>query len=638
MYQTYVPLMNYSVTPQTRKTYLKQFKEAKVNKIFLSVFGYGDDPATDFVMAAALRENIDFFRREGIEAGVWIGRTIGHGGELSFGADYLPDLSSYTKMMGLSGQEAKGVCCPYDENFRKRIAAYVSAIATSGAKIVLLDDDFRISHGSKEYYCACDLHMAKIRELCGENISREELRELAFSQKANKYRAAWLKAQGESLELLAADIRAAVDRVAPDVRVGLCSSPDLVGVDGTDPVKLAGLLAGECTKPFFRMSGAPYWAVVGKKRPLATIIEMTRLQAYLSRERGGAEMISEGDTYPRPRYNVPASLLEMFDAALRIDGQFDGILKYMVDYNGSPEFETSYLCRHTKNLAVMERLDEMFGGKQMLGVNVSTRKDLLADADLEMGAMPRHLYYSMAGAMMALNSVPSMYGAGGICRAIFGEEARHVDLAELEKGAILDGIAAQILTDRGVDVGLAARLTFKEDNVLYLTDAEERERAFATPSGVRYAPMKLSQDAKVVCKMEFKEGTEPFAYTYESASGARFLVYSFDGTALPRDTGMFRGYLQQQVLKNGIEWISGKRLPAFISHCPGLYMMCKGDGKKMAVALFNFFADSVDEPVIRLDRAYANIRFLGCSGKLEGDTVVLDAPIYAYTFAAFEVW
>ncbi len=637
MYQMYVPLMNQSVTPQTRETYLKQFKAAKIDKIFLAVFGYGADPATDFVTAASLRENIDFFHREGIEAGVWIGRTIGHGGELSFGADYLPDLSSYTKMMSLSGEEAEGVCCPYDENFRKRIATYVSAIATSGAKIVLLDDDFRISHGSKAYYCACDLHMAKIRELCGENVSREELRELAFSQKANKYRDAWLKAQGESLELLAADIRAAVDRVAPDVRVGICSSPDLLGLDGADPVKLAGLLAGACTKPFFRLSGAPYWAVKGKK-PLPTIIEMNRLQAYLFRERGEAEMISEGDTYPRPRYNVPASLLEMFDAALRIDGQLDGILKYMVDYNGSPEFETSYLCRHTKNLAVMEQLDEMFGGKQMLGVNVSTRKDLLVDADLEMGAMPRQFYYSMAGAMMALNSVSSVYGAGGICRAVFGEEARHIDLSELEKGAILDGIAAQILTDRGVDVGLAARLTFKEDNVLYLTDTKERERAFVRPSEVRYAPMKLSADAKVVCKMGVGEGTEPFAYTYENASGVRFLVYSFDGTALPRNTGVFRGYLQQQVLNNGIEWISGKRLPAFISHCPDLYVMCKGDGQKMAVALFNFFADSVDEPVIRLDRAYANIRFLGCSGKLKGDAVVLDAPLYAYTFAAFEVW
>jgi hypothetical protein len=33
----------------------------------------------DLRTAEALRENIEFFGREGIEAGVWIGYTIGHG-------------------------------------------------------------------------------------------------------------------------------------------------------------------------------------------------------------------------------------------------------------------------------------------------------------------------------------------------------------------------------------------------------------------------------------------------------------------------------------------------------------------------------------------------------------------------------
>ena len=58
----------------------------------------------------------------------------------------------------------------------------------------------------------------------------------------------------------------------------------------------------------------------------------------------------------------------------------------------------------------------------------------------------------------------------------------------------------------------------------------------------------------------------------------------------------------------------------------------------MSVALFNFFADSVDEPVITLDKEYSNIRFINCDGRLEGDRVILDKPIYAYTLAAFEVW
>ena len=39
-----------------------------------------------------------------------------------------------------------------------------------------------------------------------------------------------------------------------------------------------------------------------------------------------------------------------------------------------------------------------------------------------------------------------------------------------------------------------------------------------------------------------------------------------------------------------------------------------------------------------LDKEYSNIRFINCDGRLEGDRVILDKPIYAYTLAAFEVW
>ena len=58
----------------------------------------------------------------------------------------------------------------------------------------------------------------------------------------------------------------------------------------------------------------------------------------------------------------------------------------------------------------------------------------------------------------------------------------------------------------------------------------------------------------------------------------------------------------------------------------------------MAVALFNLFADSVDEPVITLDREYTNIRFINCEGRIEGNKVILHTPIYSNTLAAFEVW
>lgn len=44
-----------------------------------------------------------------------------------------------------------------------------------------------------------------------------------------------------------------------------------------------------------------------------------------------AEIVAEGDVYPRPRYHCPASYLELFDAFVRADGQCTGNMKYMLD-------------------------------------------------------------------------------------------------------------------------------------------------------------------------------------------------------------------------------------------------------------------------------------------------------------------
>ena len=386
--------------------------------------------------------------------------------------------------------------------------------------------------------------------------------------------------------------------------------------------------------PFIRTHGAPYWTRSGK-RHLLSVFELARAFAFLC-DSDGVEMISEGDTYPRPRYIVPSSYLEAFDAVMRVDGHHDGILKYMVDYSASPEFETSYLRYHTNNLPFMEQISKMFDSKDMLGVNVTCHRDLFDAADLEMGLAG---YYpdALAGTAMAFGGVPTVYGEGGMCRAVFGEEARHISLSEIEKGGIIDAIAAQILSDRGVDVGLENCVEFVNSRVSYLTNEECNERAYVNLPLIRYADIKTSADVRTVCNACLGNEVKRLAYVYENPEGARFLVYCFDSMALPKDSGIYRGYLQQKIIREGVEWISGKKLPAFIEGCPDTYLMCKGKDGRMAVAIFNMYADTIEVPVIKLDSEYSSIRFLNCSGSLDRDRVILNTPIHAYTFVAFEV-
>ena len=59
--------------------------------------------------------------------------------------------------------------------------------------------------------------------------------------------------------------------------------------------------------------------------------------------------MAEGDVYPRPRINCPASYLEGFDTAIRASGCTDGILKYGLDYTANADYETGYARFHERN-------------------------------------------------------------------------------------------------------------------------------------------------------------------------------------------------------------------------------------------------------------------------------------------------
>ena len=99
---------------------------------------------------------------------------------------------------------------------------------------------------------------------------------------------------------------------------------------------------------------------------------------------------------------------------------------------------------------------------------------------------------------------------------------------------------------------------------------------------------------------------------------------------------VYSSYLRSKQIENAIELFGGERLPAYSYGNPGLYIIAKKDDCLMAVGLWNIFADKIFEPVIELDREYSKIEFINCSGRLEGNKVILSEMI-PFSFAGFEV-
>jgi hypothetical protein len=550
-------------------------------------------------------------------------------------------------MRSVLGKEHHERICPTDKEFVKFSQEYVRSFARCGVDIIMFDDDYTfnfLDDGGPG--CLCDGHIAMINEIIGEKKSREELTELIMSGGKNKYRDAYLKANGDSFRDFAKAIRDAVDEINPSIRVGKCSCMASWDIDGTTPDEIARILAGN-TKPFYRFIGAPYWAVrTSFGVSLQDAVELERMESSW-KTGDDIEVFAEGDAYPRPRYNCPASYLEGFDTAIRASGCTDGILKYGIDYNSEPYYEQGYAKFHERNREIYKGIDEMFADKKHVGVRVYESMNKIADMEMETavnkGADIEYMFQPKAARTLAHNSIPSTYEGEGICGIVFDENARALPLSALKNGLILDISAAEILTARGIDVGIKKigdRCSGQIERNL-----KTGNKICHYMESITVFDNEYNDNINILSVLETESGDLPLSYLYENADGNKFLVFNansrLNGEGRRKNTrfgpeSVFRNYERSRQIAEFIEWSSGQKLPAYVYGCPEMYIQCKESDGKLAVGLWNFFADEAFDFTVELSEEYSNIKFLNCKGELCGNKIKIES-IPAFGFGFFEV-
>ncbi|MBQ2956482.1 MAG: hypothetical protein IJE08_08465 [Clostridia bacterium] len=626
MYQVQIPVINLNVNCEEA---LKEIRRAGAGRVWLAP-ARGIEP--EEVLSAeleTLRRNMAFFEKNGLEVGVWIS-SLGHGGTLvQDDPGALVRAGRYEKMVGLEGTTCEDSFCPTDEAFVEDYVGWIGRLAETGAKMIMLDDDYRLSLRRCGNGCCCDRHMKEYCERVGETVTRDQLKELVFSGGPSKYRTAWLEMCHDSLIGLAKKIRARVDEVNPETRVGVCAVMTTWDVDGVNAMELTRALAGN-TKPFLRTIGAPYWSAnEPKTRRLGYVISMNRMQRYWC-EHSGVELFSEGDVYPRPRYMTPASYLEMYDMALRADGGWDGILKYMIDYSSSEQYEHGYVDRMVRNRPVYDWIETHMAKGTADGADIICGFDRLKHADLPEGMTYQEaneaFFCTPAVKLAADCCVPVTFGTGNVHIA-FGENGRYITEDQLSDGAVIDIGAAKILMDRGVDVGI------------------EKMGAAQTISGLERFP---GQNERVAVgnirrfrDVELREGAEALSFIgghvtacrYENEKGQRFLVYPFDMDASWMEMGVCRSYCRQKQLIEGLEWAGRKKLPAVLTGHPDIHVICKRTEEGLAVGVWNLSADYLADAEIRTDAAYNGMETFGYEGEVRDGIVKLRGELAPYAFA-----
>ncbi len=622
MYKVTVPIANSTVKRCNREKLLKEIKRFDGERVFLAVGRYETDAEKKAEMLKELADNCKFFKANGLEVGAWLWTF------------WVNDKKDFVNMRAINGSEIKEFLCPSDENFVKFAADYISDLAKCGVDIIYFDDDFRYGFLSDSPACLCDKHIALINDITGENATREEIYNHIISGEKNKWRDAYLKANGDAFADFAVQMRAAIDKIDPQIRIGVATCMSTWDIDGTDAYSLAKILAGN-TKPLTRLIGAPYWAVDKSwGNYLQDVVELERMESVWTKK-GDIEIMAEGDVWPRPRINCPASYLEGFDTAIRASGCTDGILKYGLDYYSDADYETGYAKFHEKNKPVYQKIDKMFGGKTNCGVRVyeSMKKvaDMVMPTKVNSKVSIEDLFFSKAARTLAFNSIPTVYEGEGVCGIVFDENARNLPLSALKNGLILDIAAAEILSERGVDVGIEKIGEAVRENV------EEHffdDNNYIQVHGATFYDIALKDGAEVLSDAETSKGTLPLSYRYENADGNRFLVLNLNTRF--NNSAMLKHYERSRQIADNTPWLSGNKLPAYIYGNPALYMQCKENANSLSVGLWNFWPDAVLEPVVELHKEYSEIEFLNCTGKLSGNKAYL-SEIAPYGFAGFEV-
>ena len=584
-----------------------------------------------------IKDKTELYENAGFEVGIWI-ITLGFGGKTK--PYNVKAAQKYTRIKSTSGFVCDDAICPLDTDYTRAMETLVEDLSAIGLKNIMFDDEFCLNI-RPGLGCACDLHMEKLKEELGEEIKREEIKAKVYSGGPSKYRDAWIKVMGDSMRGFAQKMRQAADRVDPSVRLGFCTGYTSWDLEGADAIELTEIFAGD-NKPFLRFTGAPYWVpeVRFKGQPLQTVVENIRMQAAWIKDRG-FEAFGEGDIYPRSRFNVPAAFSELYDMALMTEDIAN--LKYYYAYGFPHDFDSYYVDIHKRNMPLYKDIDRVFGGKRSIGIRVHEEMRKFKNYELPPAYFGcRDVMYvtmfSNAQAILTSNAIPTVYEGEGICSICFGENARYIDENDTRGGLILDAAAAEILEERGIDVGLisAERLVISGGGEIFDGYTE-------TPNidSARYRRLELKDGAEVISRFRFSSVEPaleiPSAYKYENAAGDRFLVFGFAGDEQADTSSTLLSYSRGEQIKDNVNWLCGKELPARCKSSPYLYSLIRENDDELAIAYFNMHADEVFDLSVELGIAADEVEFVNCNGEIEGGKHVRIDYIKPFGFAALNV-
>lgn len=355
----------------------------------------------------------------------------------------------WRRIIKLDGQAAPFSSCPLDPEFRERFAADVALVAgTAKPAMIIFEDDFGLNcHGGQG--CFCDLHLAEFANRTGTYYSREQLQKIVAerSPAAISLRRAWAGLGRDSLATFAAEVRAAVDVLSPEIPMG-SMQPGCADADGDSTAAVAEAFAGRTHRPFVRLYGTSYGSDDASSLP-ENIFHALYSKQHLP---DNFIIYHESDTYPHTRFEMSAGKMKSLMACAYSYG-FDGSTFQVRQHLDDPNEEKGYyemFCHEKRR----------FEAIRALATTCAVRGCTVRHDPFWAGVYPdARPGWSWPLAHFGIPYTTTDSGltflSGNQPRACSDEEIRKL----LHRGMILDGEAARLLCLRGFSADLGVTVT-----------------------------------------------------------------------------------------------------------------------------------------------------------------------------------
>lgn len=449
-------LYNYSVIPLAENEFDKRAEDiidsvkrgAYTMPLFMMVLVPEGDPVWDKAgrMAKLYARYRDRLLEEGIEAGILIQASLGHGYEITH--------APFQTYVGLT--DADGNCCPdgvqttnsycpYDKGFLAHFSEVFRTLAKERPRAIMLDDDFRLMHRQGRG-CACPLHMAEFNRRTGLNWTRQDLWQHVSTHPApDPLTTVFEETQRDSMVEAVKAFRAAMDEIDPTIQGINCTSGHICeSVDFTNK-----FFAGSSNPTMVRVPNGCY-APYSVREFSSGIINAAICKKRL-KKRGIDIILAETDTIPFNRYAKSARYLHAHFVSSILEGA-KGAKHWLTRTSAfEPESGKAYrdiLSEHNK---MYERLADLSDDIKWVGVSATF-------AEQNHMKFSGNIWYNHIHDIVQKNleriGVP-FYLSDEAEKLNFiegrvAEELTDEQLAEMFKTSVFcDGLAAQILCERG---------------------------------------------------------------------------------------------------------------------------------------------------------------------------------------------